>query len=380
DTLVLVLRAIDIDDSTVTLRAIPDSSQIKVTVTDSVATFIPEPLWSRQSNILVVVSDEEFSDSTTFLLDVIHVPRPHLSLALGQNVSFNRYYEFMITDTAEKALDVTLTINPQAVAVPLDTVGQFTWVGSYKFDTTGVVVEYVMHGAARVGDTTVTRSSSLTRALANREWSASSSDGIFRVEGKVGSVPFDRTFMIVDSLLFGPNQKEGGRYRMGHPVARFSRPVMVTILPDSTHPGREQAIYQKSADGIWRELPTVFRNGNLLTWTSKMGYFKLGKKTLVIPEVTALGMNYPNPFNARTRIPVDVGFFGGPRQRISVTVYNLLGQEVTILQNGPMGIGRHELVWDGRDKTGIPVASGVYVVRLATESGLSQARKLILLR
>ncbi|MFQ6616776.1 MAG: FlgD immunoglobulin-like domain containing protein [Fidelibacterota bacterium] len=379
DTLVLTLQAIDIDDSTVTLQAIPDSSQISVTITDSIATFIPDPLWSRQSNILVIVSDEEYSDSTLFLLDVLRVPRPHLSLALGQNITFSRYYELMITDTAEKALDVTLTVNPQAVAVPLDSVGEFTWVGSYEFDTTGVF-ELVMHGTAGVGDTTITRTSQLAVARAKEAWSATSSDGVFQVEGEPRSVLFDRRFMIVDSLLFSADQRDGGRYRMGHPVAQFTRPVMIRIVPDSGRPEKDQAIYQKGGNGLWRELPTILRDGDLLSWTDRMGYFKLGKKTLVIPEKTALGMNYPNPFNARTLIPVDVGFLGGPTQRVTVKVYNLLGQEITNLHNGPMGVGRHELVWDGRDESGIPVSSGLYVVRLSAEAGLSQARKIILLR
>ncbi|MFQ6674139.1 MAG: hypothetical protein ACE5GH_05065 [Fidelibacterota bacterium] len=379
DTLVLTIRAIDIDDSTLTLQAIPDSSQISVVLKDSIATLIPEPLWSMHSNILVIVSDEEFSDSTTFFLDILKVPRPHLALAMGQNANFTRYYEFMITDTAEKALDLDLTINPKAVAVSLDSVGPFTWVGNYQFDTTGVF-EFVMFGNARVGDTTVTRSSTLALATAKGDWAASSADGVFRVTGKVGTVPFDKPFMIVDSLLFPLDERDGGLYRMGHPMVRFDEPVMVSLPADPSRPDKDQAIYQKTADGLWRESPTVSRNGELLTWTSKMGYFKLGKRTLIVPEVTSLGKNYPNPFNAETRIPVNVGFFGGPQQRVSVVVFNLLGQEVTSLHHGPLGIGQHELVWRGKDRFGVPVSSGLYVARLMTKEGVSQARKMILLR
>ncbi len=387
DTLFMMISAPDPDDSTVTFEVTADSLQIEVIAKDTAdtsvfVTLIPEQFWIKDSRILITATDatnDTLTDSVTFVLDVLRVLRPRLALSLAQNTIFTRYYELMITDTAEKVLDVTLTINPIAVAVSLDSVGPFTWVGNHEFDTTGVF-EFVMYGNAEVGDTTITRSSQLSLARAKTGWSASSPDGMFRVEGRAGSVSFDQPFMIVDSLLFSLNKTGGGLYRMGLPIARFDKPVMVTLPADTARPEKEQAIYQKSQDDIWRESPTVSRDGNLLTWTSSMGYFKLGRRTLTVPEKTALGRNYPNPFNPRTRIPFDIGFFGGPDQRVTIAVYNILGQEVKILHDGRMDMGYHEVVWHGMDKFEVPVSSGVYIVRLATEEGVSQAKKMTLLR
>jgi hypothetical protein len=44
-----------------------------------------------------------------------------------------------------------------------------------------------------------------------------------------------------------------------------------------------------------------------------------------------------------------------------------------------MNPGRHEIVWDGRDDAGAPVASGVYLVRLAGGDE-SQVRRITLLK
>ena len=79
------------------------------------------------------------------------------------------------------------------------------------------------------------------------------------------------------------------------------------------------------------------------------------------PATFALGANYPNPFNSATTIPVSV-VAGGVE--VNLTIYNISGQPVSHVWNGPLAAGEHRLGWDGRDGHGRPVAAGVYVVRL----------------
>ncbi|MFQ6609010.1 MAG: T9SS type A sorting domain-containing protein, partial [Fidelibacterota bacterium] len=379
DTLTLSLRAIDIDDSVVTFQVLPDSSQMVVVLNDSLATFIPERFWVDSTSVLVIVSDEEYSDSTQFQLRVVRVPRPSLALAIGQNATFTRYFEFIVTDTAEKALDVSLTIQQTGEQVPLDTVGDFTWVGHHSFDTT-MTYDFVMYGGAKVGDTTVTRSSALALARARMGWIASSSDGKFQIIGTAGAVSYDYPFMIVDSLLFSVYDNSGGLYRMGHPLLSFEKPVMITLAADTAFVAEEQALYIKSDEEVWQELPTISMNGTLMAWSSKMGYFKIGKKTLFIPEYTSIHQNYPNPFNSQTHFIYDIGFFGGPDQKINFVIYNLLGQEVYRVAKGHAEIGRHEFIWNGTDTFGIPVSSGIYIARLTTNAGFRASKKLMLMK
>ncbi|MCH8012847.1 MAG: T9SS type A sorting domain-containing protein [Candidatus Marinimicrobia bacterium] len=380
DTLVLTLHAIDIDNSTIVFTVSPDSAQVFVTIQDSIATLIPEQFWVNSSRVVVVVDDGELTDTTMFILDVLRVIRPHINLFIGQNPAFTRYYEIMITDTAEKTIGLSLIIKqPEEVPVPLDTVDDYTWVAHYSFDSTGSF-QFEVFADAVVGDTTLRDTAVLALARVGRGWSASSADGRFHVAGESGTVLFDQPFMIVDSLLFPPEHQDGGLYRMGHPMLTFKKPVLISLSPDTTGNGENQAIYQKGKEGIWKEIPTIFENDQLMAWTSQLGYFKIGPKVLIIPEVTALGNNYPNPFNSNTKIVFDVGFFGGPEQKVSVIIYNLLGQEVRMLTNEKLMIGHYEMEWNGRDNVENTVSSGVYIVRMMTNRGISQTKKMMLLR
>ena len=79
------------------------------------------------------------------------------------------------------------------------------------------------------------------------------------------------------------------------------------------------------------------------------------------PSAFALGANYPNPFNPATTIPLSVAAGAGD---VDLTIYNVLGQPVRQVWNGPLAAGEHRLAWDGRDAQGQSVAAGVYLVRL----------------
>ena len=79
------------------------------------------------------------------------------------------------------------------------------------------------------------------------------------------------------------------------------------------------------------------------------------------PWAFSLGANYPNPFNPATTIPLTVPAGVGD---VDVSIYNVLGQPVRQVWNGPLAEGEHRLGWDGRDAQGQAVAAGVYLYRL----------------
>ena len=99
----------------------------------------------------------------------------------------------------------------------------------------------------------------------------------------------------------------------------------------------------------------VFLNQGVPTVTA------IAAETAATPSAFALGANYPNPFNPATTIPFAVPAEAGD---VDLTIYNVLGQPVRQVWNGPLAAGEHRLAWDGRDGQGQPVAAGVYVVRL----------------
>ena len=87
----------------------------------------------------------------------------------------------------------------------------------------------------------------------------------------------------------------------------------------------------------------------------------IAAETTTTPSAFALGANYPNPFNPATTIPLSMPTEAGD---VDVTIYNVLGQPVRHVWNGPLAAGEHQLTWDGRDAQGQPVATGVYLYRL----------------
>jgi hypothetical protein len=98
----------------------------------------------------------------------------------------------------------------------------------------------------------------------------------------------------------------------------------------------------------------------------------------IIPADFRLKQNYPNPFNPFTTIR-----FGVPEkmagQKISLKIYNVLGQQITDLFNQSFEAGFHEVKWNGLNKAGQTVSSGVYFYKLNYGSS-SLTRKMILLR
>ncbi|MCK4513531.1 right-handed parallel beta-helix repeat-containing protein, partial [bacterium] len=72
----------------------------------------------------------------------------------------------------------------------------------------------------------------------------------------------------------------------------------------------------------------------------------------------------PNPFRDATSIQFDVAERAA---HLVLAVYNVRGQLVRGLVDGPVPRGRHHAVWDGRDVSGAAVSSGVYFVRLESD-------------
>jgi hypothetical protein len=97
-----------------------------------------------------------------------------------------------------------------------------------------------------------------------------------------------------------------------------------------------------------------------------------------IPATLRLLQNYPNPFNAFTDIGYQIVNDRYP-SRTTLVVYNILGQEVHILVDEVQETGYYTVTWDGRDKSGERVASGVYLCRLNVGE-FSQTRKMVLLQ
>ncbi len=318
------------------------------------------------------VSDSVSSDGVRI------VDRPRLTVNVVQNSVISEYIQIFVIDTLAMADSIRIVMDSSRVSVTgIDT---FAYVGTHKYTRSGSHSLEVT-GFSGSGDTTRTSSLAMALAKQGQPWVAASVDQRFKTAGSPGSVSGDRYLLVVDSTLMGLSAAEGGAYRLGDGQFTFDQPVRVSMYRGMNEAGQGvQAIYILRSNGSWEELPSVDEGELVISWTNRAGTFRLGRRTIIVPQATSLHQNYPNPFNPTTRIVFDLGFQDGPRQHARVVIYNLLGQEVLTLYDGEASTGRYELTWQGVDARGLAAASGVYFVRLSTSAGHQVTRKMLLVR
>ena len=88
-----------------------------------------------------------------------------------------------------------------------------------------------------------------------------------------------------------------------------------------------------------------------------------------------LNQNYPNPFNPETEIRFQLPEI----THVVLKIFNTLGQEIVMLADQQYEAGHHSVRWDGKDKNGNAVSSGIYFYQLQGGS-FTQVKKMSLLR
>lgn len=95
----------------------------------------------------------------------------------------------------------------------------------------------------------------------------------------------------------------------------------------------------------------------------------------LLPELYELSQNYPNPFNPNTTI----SFTLPVSSNVKLEIYNLKGELTAVLADQRYSVGTHSVVWDGTNRAGDEVASGIYFYRLVTDEEILK-KKMALVR
>ena len=103
--------------------------------------------------------------------------------------------------------------------------------------------------------------------------------------------------------------------------------------------------------------------------------FQVDELIASIPTDYILSQNYPNPFNPVTSINYEIP----TDQRVALSVYNILGQEVVSLVNKEQFAGKYTIRWDGTSNRFTNVSSGTYFYVLQTNN-FKQVKKMVLLK
>lgn len=193
------------------------------------------------------------------------------------------------------------------------------------------------------------------------------------------------------SLIPGGNGKPidglpsitGVRYKIGPAGLEFHIPAAIELICGPPPAPDFQPWIQFSQRGLdWVDLDVSYttESGAARFQIDEAGVLKAswsGDASSAPPSIPGeLGLNYPNPFNPVTIIPVTIsGGEHGEAVESTLSIYDLAGRLVVELHRGLLEQGRHVFTWraDG-------TASGLYFARLEISGSQAATRSMVLLK
>lgn len=154
----------------------------------------------------------------------------------------------------------------------------------------------------------------------------------------------------------------------------------------NTHDGGESWVRQQSKTSLtlW-DIDFINKNtgwavgdfGTILH-TETGGVTSVAQRSLFpsLPAHFELYQNYPNPFNDQTALSFKLYH---SRARVTVALYNLLGELVKTLLDDQLPAGIHRVIWEGTDQNGKYVGNGVYLYQIRV-GNQKKGGKMILIR
>lgn len=98
-------------------------------------------------------------------------------------------------------------------------------------------------------------------------------------------------------------------------------------------------------------------------------------ETQTLPAEFGLSQNAPNPFNPQTMMAYQLP----EASEVRLTIYNMAGQRIRTLVEATKEAGSYQVVWNGADEAGKPVAGGMYLYELLA-GDFVQTRRMVLIR
>jgi hypothetical protein len=317
-----------------------------------------------------ILTNDPLQDTITVKvsMDIFDVPTP--VIAFYKNRAYPSYYEMMIVDSL--GMIDSLVVTYSGLEVELTTVDTFSYVAVVEVSEEGLNA-FEVYASNWVGDTTITVNVTVSLLKQGSGWLARSPDEQFEIKGGSNSAAKSTRIAILDSML---SANADASYKVLTDGVVLAEHVLVS-MPVLTN---DQAIYIRDVSGDYVELASVSNGERVSAWTATLGAFKLGPRTIIVPEKSQLSQNYPNPFNPTTTIDFDIGFLDGLNQDIGFSIYNIRGQEVRNLMETQMQPGSYSITWNGLDDQGKQVSSGIYFARLMTGKGYAKTVKMLVLR
>ncbi|MFQ5603635.1 MAG: T9SS type A sorting domain-containing protein [bacterium] len=152
-------------------------------------------------------------------------------------------------------------------------------------------------------------------------------------------------------------------------ATEFRKVAFVKGAGTTTSPQHYTFVDKHLASGVY------FYRLKQLDFDGAFRYSQVIRTNLKAPAALVLFQNFPNPFNASTRIHFELAETAG----VTVKILNTRGQEIRALTHAQLGAGKHFVIWDGLTDQNSQAASGLYFYKIETEHFVT-TRKMILIR
>jgi hypothetical protein len=152
-----------------------------------------------------------------------------------------------------------------------------------------------------------------------------------------------------------------------------SGPVLLVVPQGVVVPAEASSLARFDLDALatQRDLSPPYTSGYRLTLRSGADLpLDAALSSARMPARPGFGAPFPNPFRGSLRVPYE----GADGTALSLSIHDVRGALVRRLEAKAQGPG--EVVWDGRDGGGRPVAAGVYWMRLR-EGGRERSVKVV---
>ena len=106
----------------------------------------------------------------------------------------------------------------------------------------------------------------------------------------------------------------------------------------------------------------------------KFSFENVGNVLEILPSSFRVSAPYPNPFNPSVTLEYEIP----ADYLVKLVIYDILGREVSVLQNGILDAGAHRVLWNGKNSNGEIVSSGVYLYRFEADNYVFNGKVLFL--
>lgn len=181
----------------------------------------------------------------------------------------------------------------------------------------------------------------------------------------------DGTHPAMQGHRFMPNPLDLGYPVFDYRILQSVGPISLTAN-DTTHVAWAMVLGDDLADleAQSGDAQQLFDSGAIVGVTEN--------KPGAVIQKSALLPNYPNPFNAMTRIRYQIA--NENPVHVELIIFDLLGRQVKKLVNTNRPSGEYQVSWDATNNLNQEVGSGMYFYQLRVDGKRVQTQKLILLR